>query len=111
MPVPSPESLSSVRWRLLMPELLHPGVYVQEVPAAVKPIEGGSTSTAAFIGIADKGPIPGTKMPNLRPAQPLLVTSFTENTRNFGGFRSDSCLTYASRGFFDNRASRVCPSH
>src|SRR5258708_2527192 len=107
MPVPSPESLSSVRWRLLMPELLHPGVYVQEVPAAVMPIEGVSTSTAAFIGIADKGPIPGTKMPNLRPAQPLLVTSFTEYTRNFGGFRSDSFLTYAARGFFDNGGRRL----
>src|SRR5260370_33265596 len=102
MPVPSPESLAAVRWRLLMPELLHPGVYVQEVPAAVKPIEGVSTSTAAFIGIADKGPIPGTKRPNLRPAQPLLVTSSTEYTRNFGAFLSDSFRTNAHPGIFAN---------
>jgi len=57
---------------------LHPGVYVQEVPSAVKPIEGVSTSTAAFIGVADKGPVPGTLLPTKRPAQPVLVTGFTD---------------------------------
>jgi phage tail sheath protein FI len=34
-----------------MPSYLSPGVYVEEVPSAVKPIAGVSTSTAAFIGI------------------------------------------------------------
>lgn len=34
-----------------MPEYLSPGVYVEEVPSAVKPIAGVSTSTAAFLGI------------------------------------------------------------
>jgi len=34
-----------------MPEYLSPGVYVEEVPSAVKPIAGVSTSTAAFIGV------------------------------------------------------------
>jgi phage tail sheath protein FI len=34
-----------------MPEYLSPGVYVEEVPSAVKPIAGVSTSTAGFIGI------------------------------------------------------------
>ncbi|HYK05700.1 MAG TPA: phage tail sheath C-terminal domain-containing protein [Thermoanaerobaculia bacterium] len=90
-----------------MPELLHPGVYVQELPAAVKPIEGVSTSTAAFVGIADKGPIPGTNLPNGRPAQAFMVTSFAEYTRNFGGFRADSYLSYAARGFFDNGGRRL----
>lgn len=41
-----------------MPEYLSPGVYVEEVPSAVKPIAGVSTSTAAFIGIVpDQLPI------------------------------------------------------
>src|SRR4051794_26799728 len=31
---------------------LHPGVYVEEVPSAVKPIAGVGTSTAAFVGLA-----------------------------------------------------------
>src|SRR5438270_2404118 len=42
-----------------MPAYLSPGVYVEEVPSAIKPIAGVSTSTAAFIGIVpDSFPIP-----------------------------------------------------
>jgi hypothetical protein len=92
---------------LRMPQYLHPGVYVQEVPSAVKPIEGVSSSTAAFIGFADKGPVPGTILPSGRPAQPVLVTSFTEYSRNFGGFRADSYLTYAVQSFFQNGGSSL----
>jgi phage tail sheath protein FI len=39
-----------------MPEYLSPGVYVEEVPSAIKPIAGVSTSTAAFVGIIP-GPV------------------------------------------------------
>src|SRR5262245_9973612 len=90
-----------------MVELLHPGVYVQEVPSAVRPIQGVGTSTAAFIGRADKGPIPGTIMPNGRMAQPVLVTSFTDYQRQFGGFRRDSFLSYAAQSFFLNGGQRL----
>lgn len=42
-----------------MPQYLSPGVYVEEVPSAVKPIAGVSTSTAGFIGIvADSLAVP-----------------------------------------------------
>lgn len=34
-----------------MPEYLSPGVYVEEIPSAVRPISGVSTSTACFLGI------------------------------------------------------------
>src|SRR5215468_397889 len=85
-----------------MAELLHPGVYVQEVPSAVRPIEGVSTSTAAVVGVAEKGPVPGTSLPTGRMAQPVLVTSLTEYHRVFGGFLADSFLTYAVRAFFEN---------
>jgi hypothetical protein len=88
-------------------ELLHPGVYVQEVSSGVRPIEGVSTSTAAFIGIADKGPIPGTLLPTGRVAKPVLVTSFTDYQRQFGGFRRDSFLTYAVKAFYDNGGRRL----
>jgi uncharacterized protein len=91
----------------IMVELLHPGVYVQEVPSAVRPIQGVSTSTAAFIGAADKGPIPGTILPNGRMAQPVLVTSFTDYQRQFGGFRRDSFLSYAAQAFFMNGGQRL----
>src|SRR5215813_4958265 len=44
-----------------MPQYLSPGVYVEEVPSAVKPIAGVSTSTAGFIGIvADVLAVPPT---------------------------------------------------
>jgi uncharacterized protein len=90
-----------------MVELLHPGVYVQELPSAVQPIQGVSTSTAAFIGVASRGPIPGTILPTGRMAQPVLVTSFTEYQRRFGGFRQDSFLTYAAQSFFQNGGQRL----
>jgi phage tail sheath protein FI len=90
-----------------MVELLHPGVYVQEVPSTVRPIQGVSTSTAAFIGVTDKGPVPGTILPNGQMAQPILVTSFTDYQRQFGGFRPDSFLTYAAQAFFMNGGQRL----
>src|SRR2546429_4197385 len=51
-----------------MPEYLAPGVYVEEVPSAVKPIAGVSTSTAGFIGVVPDsvqlpGPIKGSGSP------------------------------------------------
>lgn len=42
-----------------MPAYLSPGVYVEEVPSAVKPIAGVGTSTAGFIGV-----FPGHKVTN-----------------------------------------------
>jgi hypothetical protein len=90
-----------------MVELLHPGVYVQEVPSSVRPIQGVSTSTAAFIGRADKGPLPGTTLPNGRMAQPVMVTSFTDYQRQFGGFRQDNFLSYAVQAFFQNGGQRL----
>jgi len=49
-----------------MPQYLSPGVYVQEVPSAVKPIAGVSTSTAAFIGVVpDALDQPLAKMTNV----------------------------------------------
>jgi phage tail sheath protein FI len=90
-----------------MPELLHPGVYVVEIPSGVRPIEGVSTSTAAFIGMTDKGPLPGTKLPSGRAAGPVMVTSFTDYLRQFGGYRADSFLTYAVKAFFDNGGRRL----
>jgi len=37
--------------------LTYPGVYIQELPSAVRTITGVSTSITAFIGRALKGPI------------------------------------------------------
>ncbi len=75
-----------------MPERLHPGVYVEEVKPSVRAIEGVSTSTAAFIGVAERGPV----------GRATLITSFGQYRRTFGDYRSDGFLTYAVQNFFDN---------
>lgn len=80
-----------------MPERLHPGVYVEEVPSPVRAIESVSTSTAAFIGVAESGPT----------GKPVLVTSFKEYQDKFGNFRDDSFLSYSVLNFFEN-GGRKC---
>ena len=49
-----------------MPDAVAPGVYVEETPAGVGAIAGVPTSTAAFVGATQAGPV----------AAPLLVHSF-----------------------------------
>src|SRR4029450_3387946 len=104
-----------------MPEYLAPGVYVEEVLSAVKPIAGVGTSTAGFIGIAAniRGPWdPGKKtgMPK-RPTDepyeqapaltPQFVTSWTEFTQKFGEIQaSNQYLAHAVYGFFNNGGTR-----
>jgi phage tail sheath protein FI len=63
-----------------MPEYLSPGVYVEEVDAGPKPIEGVSTSITGAVGVTALGPTTG---------KPVLVTSFAEFVRNFGGYLPD----------------------
>jgi phage tail sheath protein FI len=104
-----------------MPEYLSPGVFIEEVPAALSAIEGVSTSTAAFVGAADRGTVPGLPLPftpgpgfTLAPdPAPVLVTSFGEFTRQFGpplplpDPDSVNFLAYAVRAFFDNGGKRA----
>lgn len=78
-------------------ELLHPGVYVQEVSSGVRPIEGASTSTAAFIGPAEKGPLD----------RAYMVTSFTEFQAVYGGFLNNGWLAQSALQFFNNGGRRL----
>jgi uncharacterized protein len=57
-----------------MPTYLAPGIFMEEKSSGVKPIEGVSTSTAAFVGVAQKGPV----------GRAILITSFADYTRKFG---------------------------
>jgi phage tail sheath protein FI len=83
---------------------LTPGVYIQELEGPA-PITGVSTSIAAFIGMAERGPV------NF----PILCTSPGDYTRWFGGLmvpdefadpgdpkRFHCYLPYAVAGFFNN---------
>ncbi len=63
-----------------MPSYLHPGVYIEEIPSGVKPIEGVSTSVTGFVGQATKGPV-GEAVP---------VNSYDEYTAVFGDIASES---------------------
>jgi phage tail sheath protein FI len=78
-------------------ELLHPGVYIQEISSGVRPIEGVSTSTTAFLGKAEKGPLDRAHM----------VTSFTEFQTVYGGFLNDSFLAHAALQYFNNGGKRL----
>ena len=79
-----------------MPEYLSPGVYVEEIEIGSKPIEGVSTSTAGFLGEAERG-----------PTTPRLVTSWLQFQRVFGSFfGANKYLPYAVQGFFDNGGKR-----
>lgn len=86
-----------------MADYLSPGVYVEEFDSGAQPLEGVSTSTAGFIGLAQRGPIEGL---------PLLVTSPADFHRTFGSYLSESAfgsyryLSYAVEQFFTNGGSR-----
>ena len=71
---------------------LSPGVYIEEVDRGPKPIQGVSTSVAAFIGFTEKGPVNET----------TLVTNWTQFVETFGGFLQGAFLPYSVYGFFNN---------
>ena len=75
-----------------MPTYLSPGVYVEEVPAGSRPIEGVGTAVAAFVGFAERGPF----------NQPEYVTNWSQFTQTFGGIVRDGFLAPAVYGFFAN---------
>ncbi|HEX6912836.1 MAG TPA: phage tail sheath subtilisin-like domain-containing protein [Longimicrobium sp.] len=79
-----------------MPEYLHPGVYIEEVSSGVRPIEGTSTSTAAFVGLTARG------VPN----RATFITSYAEFVRRFGDLTAGSFLPYAVQQFFGNGGKR-----
>ena len=87
-----------------MAEYLSPGVYVEEFESGSKPMEGVSTSTAGFIGLAQRGPVSGV---------PQLVTSPADFKRIYGGYLSENefgdyrFLAYAVDQFFINGGSRA----
>lgn len=78
-----------------MPEYLSPGVYIEEI-AGIRPIEGVGTSTAGFIGAAERG-----------PESPRLITSWLDFQRWYGGYIPEvSYLAFAVQGFFENGGQR-----
>ncbi len=108
-----------------MPQYLSPGVYVEEVPSAIKPIAGVGTSTAGFIGVvADDVAMPlmpgrtGKKEDDtVEPAdffvvapanQAALVDSWEAFRNQFGDVQvGNEVLANAVYGFFNNGGTRA----
>src|SRR4051794_34878962 len=83
-----------------MPTYLTPGVYVEEVPSTSKPIEGVSTSVAAFVGLAPGGPV----------NTPMRISNWTQFKTIYcdpvepenGPFMDGAYLAHSVYGFFQN---------
>lgn len=86
-----------------MATYLTPGVYVEEVPSTSKPIEGVSTSIAAFVGFAPGGPVD----------TPMRISNWTQFAKTFGDpvepengpFMEGAYLAHCVYGFFQNGGS------
>jgi hypothetical protein len=75
----------------------YPGVYIEEIPSGVRTITGVATSITAFIGRAERGPV------NVA----IIVNSYGEFERAFGGLQMYSPMAFAVRDFFINGGSRA----
>ncbi|MGH9003946.1 MAG: phage tail sheath family protein, partial [Acidimicrobiia bacterium] len=75
-----------------MPTYLSPGVYVEELEAGSRPIEGVGTAVAAFLGLASRGPV----------NTPTLVTNWSQFTTAFGESMEGSYLAHAVYGYLLN---------
>lgn len=80
-----------------MVELLHPGVYVEERRTGLAAIVGVSTSTYGTVGFTLRGPTD----------KAVLVTSYEEFARSFGGFTADSLVPTGIFAFFANGGRRA----
>ncbi|KUM51620.1 phage tail sheath subtilisin-like domain-containing protein [Rheinheimera sp. EpRS3] len=83
---------------------LTPGVYSEEVSLTTKSVNSVDTTTAAMIGVTQRGPV------NI----PILITSFNAFCQIFGGLlnhniytNSLDALPYAVQGFFLNGGQQL----
>ena len=80
-----------------MPTYLSPGVYVEELEPAARPIEGVGTAVAAFVGLAAAGPFHA----------PTLVTNWTQFVTVFGEPVPGTFLAQSVYGYFLNGGGRA----
>lgn len=86
-----------------MAEYLSPGVYVEEYDNSPRGMEGVGTSTAGFVGLAERGASTGA---------PGLITNYAEFIRKYGGYLSEFAfgeyryLAGAVEQFFQNGGTR-----
>jgi phage tail sheath protein FI len=73
-----------------VPTYLSPGVYVEEIDSGSRPIEGVGTAVAAFVGLAEKGPM----------NQPTRISNWGQYSSTFGEFIDGSYLAPAVYSYF-----------
>jgi len=81
---------------------LHPGVYVEEIPSSVKPIEGVGTSTAIFIGFATQGTV----------GEPKFISNWDDYLKLYGGYcdtgnEKGDPMAYSVAAFFQNGGTKA----
>jgi hypothetical protein len=86
-----------VFFMFVAPPVSYPGVYIQEVPSDVRTIVGVDTATTAFIGRTRRGPVD----------TPMVINSYADFERIFGGQWLKSTLGYAVNDFFLNGGSKA----
>jgi phage tail sheath protein FI len=70
----------------------YPGVYIEEIPSAVRTITGVPTSIAAFVGRAKRGPVD----------KATVINGFPDYERIFGGLDLNSAMSFSVQDFFRN---------
>jgi phage tail sheath protein FI len=80
-----------------MVQVSYPGVYIQEKSSGVRTITGVATSVAAFVGFTRKG----------LPDKAVMITSFADFERQYGGLDRASPVSYAVRQFFANGGTQA----
>lgn len=81
----------------MCPDMIPPGIFIEEVPVNPRPIQGVDTSTVAFVGRAARGPCD----------KPIVVTTVQEFEEKFGGSWRESTLACAVSDFFRNGGQRA----
>lgn len=81
-----------------MPSYRHPGVYIEEISQPA-PIQGVTTNTLGFVGIAEKGLDPSGINPGLYN-QPVMITGWNQFSKTYGGIVWNRYLAPAVYSFF-----------
>jgi phage tail sheath protein FI len=80
-----------------MAEFLSPGVFIEEVPSAVKVVQAVSTSNFGIIGFTERGPTDTA----------TLVTSLEDFTAKFGNPVSESFVPLSMAAYYANGGKRA----
>ena len=81
----------------MVPKFVTPGAYVEETSSGVRNVVRAATSITAFVGRTWRGSID----------EPLMVSSFADYEREFGGLWRGSSVSYAVQQYFLNGGGKA----